>query len=176
MNNPSRKYIEYICALYNAYYDDRIENTAPPTAGGEARKAGADWKPGVTAANHKSLAAFQRELRDQGIKLSTSKIKKILVTGGRWSTETTRMVQELFRQYTEEEKTGEAQAVRRIAAELSISTVSVSVSLPYSSGVYNLPEPSSNAKRCRRYKERKTAARKEEAAQGWRLERTNREE
>ena len=166
MNNPSREYIEYICGLYNSIYDDRIENTAPPTAGGEARKAGADWMPGVTAANHKSLAVFQRELRDQGIKLSISKIKKILVTGGRWTTEATRTVQELFRQYTEEEKTDETQAVRRIAAELCISTVSVSVSLPYSSGVYNLPEPSSNAKRCRRYKERKAAARRKESVQG----------
>ena len=58
MNNQSWKYIEYICALYNSSYDDRIENTAPPTAGGVERKAGADWMPGVTAANHKSLAAF----------------------------------------------------------------------------------------------------------------------
>ena len=48
-----------------------------------------------------------------------------------------------------------AAAIKRIADELEISTVSVSVSLPYMDVVYNLPEPSANAKRCRRWKERK---------------------
>ena len=156
--NPSSDYIDFICSLYNSSYDDRIENTAPPTAGGEDRTPGEDWMPGVPA-NHKSLISFQRELAEQGIRLSTSKIKKILVTGGLWTTQQTRTIQEMFELYTSSlEEGGEgmnpAAAIKRIADELEISTVSVSVSLPYMDVVYNLPEPSTNAKRCRRWKER----------------------
>lgn len=43
-------------------------------------------------------------------------------------------------------------AVKRIAEELKISRVSVSVNLPYSSVVYKLESCSSNAKRCAKYK------------------------
>lgn len=162
MANPSSDYIDYICSLYNSFYDDRIENTAPPTAGGDNRTPGDDWMPGVPA-NHKSLISFQRELAEQGIRLSTSKIKKILITGGLWITQQTRTIQEMFMLYTSSlENDGKgldpAAAIKRIADELEISTVSVSVSLPYMDVVYNLPEPSANAKRCRRWKERKAAS------------------
>lgn len=159
MNTPSQDYIDYICSLYNDRYDDRIENNAPPTAGEQVRTPGEDWKPG-TPANHKSLTAFQRELKDRGIDMSTSKIKKILITGGLWTTERTRSIQALFSLYTASPEEGgkwmtEAEAIKKIAAEKGISIVSVSVSLPYSSGVYNLPKLSLNAQRCRRYQERK---------------------
>ena len=169
MANPSSDYIDYICSLYNSSYDDRVENTAPPTAGGEDRTPGEDWVPGVTA-NHKSLISFQRELAEQGIRLSTSKIKKILVTGGLWTTQQTRTIQEMFGHYTgslEEGGEGEdpAAAIKRIADELGISTVSVSVSLPYMDVVYNLPEPSANAKRCRRWKERKATKQRNESTE-----------
>lgn len=162
MTTPSKDYIDFICTLYNSSYDDRIENTSPPTAGGEERTPGEDWAPGMTA-NHKSLISFQRELEQQGIKLSTSKIKKILITGGLWTTETTRTIQEMFGLYTSSAEDGgegmdPAAAIKRIADVLEISTVSVSVSLPYMDVVYNLPEPSANANRCRRWKERKAAA------------------
>ena len=162
MANPSQNYIDFICSLYNSSYDDRIENTAPPTAGGDNRTPGEDWAPGMTA-NHKSLISFQRELAEQGIRLSTSKIKKILVTGSLWTTQQTRTIQEMFGLYTSRAEAGgegldPAAAIKRIADELEISTVSVSVSLPYMNVVYNLPEPSANAKRCRRWKERKAAA------------------
>lgn len=162
MANPSQDYFDFVCSLYNSSYDDRIENTAPPTAGGDNRTPGDDWMPGVPA-NHKTLISFQRELAEQGIRLSTSKIKKILVTGGLWTTETTRTIQEMFRLYTSSVDDGgevmdPAAAIKRIADKLEISTVSVSVSLPYMDVVYNLPEPSANAKRCRRWKERKAAA------------------
>lgn len=175
MTIPSQDYISYICSLYGSHYDDRIENTSPPTAGDTPRIPGDDWMPGTTA-NHKSLIAFQRELAEQGIKLSTSKIKKILITGGLWTTSTSREIQELFNRYTSSstistedaeswgtvEKDGgkglsEADAIRRIASERGISAVTVSVNLPYSTVVYNLENRSSNAKRCQRYKERKIA-------------------
>jgi len=128
MADPSQDYINYICSLYNSIYDDRIENTAPPTAGGVEREPGEDWVPGMTA-NHKSLNAFRKELEQQGIKLSTSKIKKILITGGLWTTSISRQIQELFKQYAEE--VGEASAVKRIVEELGVSAVTVSVNLPY---------------------------------------------
>ena len=161
MANPSQDYIDYICSLYGSSYDDRIENTAPPTAGDQMRIPGEDWLPGVPA-NHKSLQAFKKELELQGIKLSTSKIKKILITGGLWTTETSRTIQTRFNLYTSSVEDGGsgmrgADAVKRIAEELEISLVSVSVNLPYMDVVYNLPEPSANAKRCRRWKERKAA-------------------
>ena len=161
MANPSQDYIDYICSLYGSSYDDRIENTAPPTAGDQMRIPGEDWLPGVPA-NHKSLQAFKKELELQGIKLSTSKIKKILITGGLWTTETSRTIQTRFNLYTSSAEDGGsgmsgADAVKRIAEELEISLVSVSVNLPYMDVVYNLPEPSANAKRCRRWKERKAA-------------------
>ena len=161
MANPSQDYIDYICSLYGSSYDDRIENTAPPTAGDQMRIPGEDWLPGVPA-NHKSLQAFKKELEQQGIKLSTSKIKKILITGGLWTTETSRTIQTRFNLYTSSVEDGGsgmsgADAVKRIAEEQRISLVSVSVNLPYMDVVYNLPEPSANAKRCRRWKERKAA-------------------
>lgn len=166
MTTPSQEYIEMICSLYGSSYDDRIENTSPPTAGDNPRDPGADWVPGMTA-DHKSLIAFQRELAEQGIKLSTSKIKKILITGGLWTTSTSREIQEMFNRYTSsnDEKDGadgieslsDAEAIKRIASERGISAVTVSVNLPYSTVVYNLENRSSNAKRCARYKERKLA-------------------
>lgn len=47
------------------------------------------------------------------------------------------------------------EAIVRIAEELSISIVTVSVNLPYQSVVYNLENKSSNAKRCAKYREEK---------------------
>jgi len=81
MNNISKDYVEKICELYNGFYDDRIEDSRPPAAGYECCLPGEDWTPGQVAA-HKSLIAFQRELSGLGIQLSTSKIKKILISGG----------------------------------------------------------------------------------------------
>ena len=161
MSNPSQDYIDFICSLYGSSYDDRIENTSPPTAGDNPRTPGDDWMPGTTA-NHKSLRAFQKELAEQGIKLSTSKIKKILITGGLWTTEASRSIQSLYSSYTATIEDGgksldPASAIKRIADELDISLVTVSVNLPYSTVVYNLENRSSNAKRCQKYKERKMA-------------------
>lgn len=79
---PSKEFIEYICHLYGDVYDDRIEDNRSPVAGEEFRGPGKDWAPGQEA-NHKSLNAFQKELKDMGIKISTSKIRKTLITGGR---------------------------------------------------------------------------------------------
>lgn len=148
--NVSRQFVAYICELYNDIYDDRIENTCPPTTGNSSCTPGEDWAPGQRA-SHKSLSVFQRELQERGISLSTSKIKKILISGGCWTTERSRKIQELYSGYISEGLLPRA-AVNRIAAELKISKVSVSVNFPYSMDVYKLEERNRNAERCQRYK------------------------
>ena len=137
---PSADYISFICSLYNDIYDDRVEDTKP---------GGLDWIPGVTA-EHKSLAAFQKELAGQGIKLSRSKLQKILISGGCWSTERSREVQELYTKYVMKMKP--ETAVRKIATELEISTVSVNINLPYEKVVYALENKGGNAKRIDRWR------------------------
>ena len=156
---PSKEYIKYICNFYGDLYDDRIEDCKPPAAGDVFRDPGEDWRTGQ-AADHKSLAAFQRELKAIGINLSSSKIRKILITGGCWSTERSREIADLFGLYTSTKDDGgyglsEDLAVKKIAAELEVSLVTVNVNLPYRNVVYNLENRSKNAVRCARYKERK---------------------
>ena len=158
-SDPTREYISMICDLYGDTYDDRTEDCRPPAAGDSFRTLGSDWVPGQVA-DHKSLIAFQRELEDKGIRLSSSKIRKILITGGRWSTERNREIAKLYSQYTSPESAGGSglkpdAAIVKIATDLGVSIVTVSVNLPYQNVVYNLENKSSNAKRCARYKERK---------------------
>ena len=156
---PSKEYIEYICDLYSDIYDDRIEDCRPPAAGDDFRDPGEDWRPGQEA-DHKSLIAFQRELKAMGISLSSSKIRKILITGGCWTTERSREIADLFELYTSSNDDGgygfpEDLAAKKIATELEVSLVTVNVNLPYRNVVYNLENRSKNAVRCARYKERK---------------------
>ncbi|MBQ9009235.1 MAG: hypothetical protein IJ088_07910 [Clostridia bacterium] len=148
MKDPSREYIDFICRLYGDSYDDREEDSAP---------GGLDWKPGKKA-QHKSLGAFRKELEEQGIKLSTSKLLKILITGGCWSTERTREVGELYESLTTpvaDGGEGVEKAVARIAEKLEISETMVYMSLPYERTVYDLENKTSNAKRCDRWRSRK---------------------
>lgn len=134
--DPSKDFIEKICNLYGDSYDDREEDSRP---GGE------DWKPGQKA-DHLSLAAFQKRLSsDHGIELSTAKIRKILITGGLWSTERSREVAELYEKYKD---------IKRVAAELEVSDALVTMYLPYEKVVYDLEEKSGNAKRTQRWREK----------------------
>lgn len=157
--DPTAEYIDYICSLYGDIYDDRFEDCKPPAAGDAVRVPGKDWIPGQVA-NHKSIIAFQRELEDKGIKLSSSKIRKILITGCCWSTERSREIKALFDHYILPKSNGglglkREAAVANIASDLDISVVTVSVNLPYESVVYKLEQKSSNAKRCKKYREGK---------------------
>ena len=131
---------------------------------GAYRDPGVDWKPGQKA-DHKSLAAFQNELKAMGIELSGSKIRKILITGGCWITERSREISKLFELYTMSKTDGSYgmpgdQAAKKIAAELGVSLVTVNVNLPYQNVVYKLENRSPNAVRCARYKERKKKSKK----------------
>ena len=137
--NPGRDFVERICSLYNDVYDDREEDSRP---GGE------NWVPGQKA-RHTSLEAFRQDLLDfHGIELSTAKIRKILITGGLWTTERSREVAELYER---------CRSVGRVAEELGISPGLVTTYLPYQRTVYDLEEKSGNARRIDRWRERKTA-------------------
>lgn len=132
-NDPSRDFIERICDLYGDTYDDREEDSKP---GGE------NWVPGKEA-NHTSLAAFQKMLQENGIELSTAKIRKILITGGCWSTERSREVASLYDKYG---------SVKRVSEILKVSEALVNMYLPYEKAVYDLEEKSGNAKRIARWR------------------------
>ena len=157
----SRAYIQKICVLYDDLYDDRSEDSRPPTAGsrnGQAdkRPAGADWEPG-TPAGHKSLNAFQKELSEKhGIHLSTSKIRKILVSGGLWTTERSREIQALYVEMTQTQSgIDPEQVVSLISKQLGVSKPTVVVNLPYINGVNRLDHKSTNAQRCAKYRKKK---------------------
>ena len=137
--DPSGEYVKLICSLYHDSYDDRDENSRP---GGE------NWVPGQKAL-HTSLEAFRRELRDiHGIELSTAKIRKILITGGLWTTERSREVAELYERFG---------SVNRVAEKLGLSIGLVTTYLPYRRIVYDLDEKSGNARRIDRWRERRKA-------------------
>ena len=140
----------YICRIYGDVYDDREE---------DSRIRGLDWVPGVKA-GHKSIAAFQKELEEvHGIRLSRTKIQKILVTGGCWTTERSREIREMYEAYTSPGGKGMApeDAVRVIAGHLGLSRASVIINLPYGKGVYDLEDKSENAKRIEKCRARKRA-------------------
>ena len=140
---PGEEYIRMICDLYGDVYDDREEDSRPK---------GLNWEPGVKA-GHKSLGGFQRELEaEHGIHLSRTKLQKILITGGCWTTERSREIQWLYEEYTAVKESGgrglsAEEAIRAIAKHLGISTVSVTINLPYGKVVYGLENKSANAKR-----------------------------
>jgi len=142
-DRPSTEYVKMICSLYGGVYDDRVEDSKP---------GGRDWIPGVSS-EHKSLSAFRKELAEKGIELSISKIQKILVSGGCWTTARSREVQALYSKYIRsmDSKT----AVKKIAKELEISIVSVNVNLPYGKVVYGLENRSGNARRVERSRRKK---------------------
>lgn len=157
----STAFIQEICLLYGDRYDDRLEDSRPPTAGKkngktDKRQAGADWEPGMPA-GHKSLSVFQKELLEEhGIHLSTSKIRKILISGGLWTTERSREIQVLYIELTRSQSNIDPeQAVSLISKKLGVSKPTVVVNLPYINGVNGLKQKSKNALRCAKYRKRK---------------------
>ena len=148
---PSQEYIQMICYLYGDIYDDREE---------DSKIKGLNWEPGLKAA-HKSMSAFQKELNEvHGIHLSRTKLQKVLITGGCWTTERSREIQWLYEEYTTPvEKNGKGlnshAAIRAIAEHLGISEESVTINLPYEKVVYKLENKSANAVRIDRHRARK---------------------
>ena len=146
METPSEKLIWMIYSPYGDVYDDRIENTAMPTEGVKKKEAGPDWEPG-TPARHQSLSAFQKELKEQhGIILSTSKLRKILITGGCWTTKRSREVAEQFARY---------HSISKVAHALGVTSALVTMYLPYNKTVYKIDEKSPAARRTEKWREKK---------------------
>lgn len=137
-----------ICRLYGDKYDDREE---------DSKIKGLNWEPGVKA-QHKSIAAFQKELEDiHGIHLSRTKLQKILITGHCWTTERSREIQWLYEEYTTSKDNGGEEidsktAIQMIAEYLKISVVSVIINLPYGKVIYDLENKSANARRIDKYR------------------------
>lgn len=145
-NNRSIEFISFVCALYGDVYDDRKEDSKP---------GGVSWVPG-TLAEHKSLTQFQKELLcDHNIKLSRSKIQKILISGNCWSTERSRQIQKMYGEKIKENSKANL-VVKEIADELGISVVTVNINLPYGKVVYDLKDKSSNAKRIDRWRSKQS--------------------
>lgn len=143
----NKDFIDRICELYGGYYDDREEDSS---IGGE------DWRPGKQA-DHKSLLRFRDELdRCYGIKLSTSKIRKILITGGRYSTELSRSVALEMEKYSKPpfDKLSAAEREKRVAERIGVKPAAVRTYMPYRRQVYN-ENPSENARRIKRWRTRK---------------------
>lgn len=147
-------FIRHICDLYGDYYDDREENSS---IGGE------DWKPGQRA-DHKSLRIFKEELEKFGMKLSTGKIRKILITGGVYSTELSRSVKKGYENFEVDAVTGreltKKERIVRTAEALEISPKTVSMYLPYERQVYK-EERSEAAKSQKKWRDKKRNGHKE---------------
>lgn len=137
----AQAFIGRICDLYGDSYDDTVEDSS---IGGE------DWAPGKKA-DHKSLRAFQEELNELGIHLSTGKIRKILITGGKFSSELSRSINREWERYN---SLPVAERRKRVAEVLDISTNTVVAYLPYQRQIYN-EEPSSNAQSIKRWRDKK---------------------
>lgn len=133
--DPSGELISYICDLYGDHYDDRDEDSSP---------GGSDWEPGKKAM-HMSLSAFQKYLKSIGIEMSTGKIRKILITGSRWTTARSREVAALYEEH---------KSVNKVAEILGVSQSLVVMYLPYEKVVYDLEDKSGNAKRMQRWREK----------------------
>lgn len=129
--------------MYGSSYNDLEEDSSP---GGE------DWTPGKTA-QHKSLRHFQEELEEQGIKLSTCKIRKILITGDVYSTKLSRAVAMEYEKFS---LLPRKERLEKTAKAIGMSTSTVITYLPYQRQVYN-EEPSENAKTIKKWRAKKTA-------------------
>ena len=138
LSDPSVEFIKKICDLYAVPYDDRDEHNREENT------------------KHLSLRKFQQLVElVEGIHLSTSKLQKILITGGYWSTEVSRKVYDLYGKYIDlrgEDGMNSDEAIRKVAEDLGISTSMVWTVLPYQKAVYDLEERSINAVMCERWR------------------------
>ena len=83
-------------------------------------------------------------------KMNTSRMRarKLLITAGYYSTETSRKIQELYEQ---------GSSIQEIGERLNLGRSAVHNVLPYKKGVYKLPDPTLNAEQCQQFQRRKKA-------------------
>ena len=82
------------------------------------------------------------------LNLSVSKVIKLLITGGVYSSDICRRINQLY---------DSGKSIPEIQKSLNISRASVQAYLPYKKCIYNAKELSLNAERIRRYRQRKRA-------------------
>ena len=101
------------------------------------------------------LIDITKELYDNGnsyrqiareLDLSVSKVIKLLITGGVYSSDICRKINKLY---------SSGKTIQEIQKSLNVSRATVQAYLPYKKCVYNVKELSLNAERIRRYRARK---------------------
>ena len=100
-----------------------------------------------------SLPSMNSVAEEMGVTII--KLKRLLITGGFYSSTTSRAVQE---------KVAYGMSMDQICEELNIRPASFYANIPYSKGAYNLNEPSLCSDQNVRYRERKNAVQQLQAA------------
>ena len=116
-----KKMVNMACELMKEPYDDRFERDA-------------------------NLPAMNEVAREMNITII--KLKRLLISGGFYSSATSRDVQKMFKA---------KKSIEQICEALNIRPATVYANLPYSKGVYNLQEPSLYSDQSVRYRKRKRA-------------------
>ena len=109
------------------------------------------YKPGI------SVRAIAKEME-----LSPMKVRKILITGGMYSTDLSTEIGELYK---------DGKTVSEIAELLNTTTANINSYLPYERIIYNMEEKSVEADRQQRYRERMRSGVKEEKPELPKIER-----
>lgn len=103
----------------------------------------------------KELVGIAKDLNDKKysyrrmaleLELSVSKVIKLLITGGVYSSDISRRINKLY---------NSGKTITEIQKRLNVSRATVQAYLPYKKCVYNAKELSLNAERIRRYRARK---------------------
>ena len=119
--DEQKKLVKRACELMAEPYDDRDERDA-------------------------TLPTMNEVAREMNITII--KLKRLLISGGFYSSATSRDVQKMF---------NEKKSIEQICEALNIRPATVYANLPYSKGVYNLQEPSLYSDQSVRYRKRKRA-------------------
>ena len=116
-----KKMVNMACELIAEPYDDCVERDA-------------------------TLPSMNEVACEMGITII--KLKRLLISGGFYSSATSRDVQKMF---------NDKRNIKQICEALNIRPATVYANLPYSKGVYNLQEPSLYSDQSVRYRKRKKA-------------------
>lgn len=137
--------IKSACSLFGEPYDDR-EASATLFSSPHGQKP-----------EHTSLRSVAEEME-----ISTVKVRKLLISGGFYSTVTSRTVKQLYDEakatYLEKGESvaqAEKHAVIKVSQQTQLGRASVYSYLPFKNDAYGLEEKSAAAIRQRRYRERK---------------------
>lgn len=141
----TKELIKSACFLFGEPYDDRT--SSPSTFS----------SPHGQKPEHTSLRSVAEEME-----ISTVKVRKLLISGGFYSTVTSRTVKRLYDEAKaaylekgENSSQAEKHAVITVSWQTHLGRASVYSYLPFKNDAYGLEEKSAAAIRQRRYRERK---------------------